>query len=263
MNLIIVLLLITSIILPPWFLWWLSQRSCFSRHLNNLGTIRESFVGVMGMLFTLNLVFVCNEIWQDREKAKAALSREGESMRNIGRIASNIPDGGGKSILSAGINYLEQVITKDFSGAQTPTPNNQPALSSLPAVIVLSDAILNPATLQKLNPAAQQLLVTQLTIVRDKRLERTLLKNITPNLVKWISLLFLELMALVSIAIIHVNNGRALVVTCLIFLTSVNPFLLALYYSQSPFSGIEPISKVALVEALDRLKSMELHYLSK
>jgi len=68
------------------------------------------------------------------------------------------------------------------------------------------------------------LLITQLTVARDNRLERVALQNITPNKVKWFSLLFLEFAALLGIASVHVVNGRALLVACFIFLGGTNPF---------------------------------------
>ena len=66
-----------------------------------------AFMGTMNVLFSLKLAFVCNEIWQNRESAKAAMSREAEALRNIGWIASNIPQQGGVPILAAANHYLE------------------------------------------------------------------------------------------------------------------------------------------------------------
>ena len=133
----------------------------------------------------------------------------------------------------------------------------------MPAVIKLSDVILNGETLDKIHVAIRPVLLAQLSAVRDKRLERITLVNIEPNIVKWLSLLFLEFMALISIAVVHITNGRALLVSCFIFLSGINPFLAALYASQSPFSGINPLNGSALAAASDRLKSMEEVYKKK
>jgi len=223
-------------------------------------------MGLMSVLFSLNLVFVCNEIWQNREAAKTAMSREAEALRNIGRIASNIPERGGVPILEAARQYLEVVSQVDFPKVTAIGPAASLSSldkSSLPAVIKLSDAVLDGGTLDKMHAAIRPLLLAQLTTVRDKRLERVTLTNIEPNAVKWLSLLFLEFMALISIAVVHITNGRALLVTCFIFLSGINPFLAALYASQSPFSGINPLNDSALAAAHDRLKSMEEVYKKK
>lgn len=223
-------------------------------------------MSVMSVLFSLNLVFLCNEIWQNRELANTAMSREAEALRNIGRIASNIPERGGVHILEAARQYLEVVSQVDFPKNSAIEPAASLATlekSSLPAVIKLSDAILDGGTLDKLHAAIRPLLLAQLSTVRDRRLERVNLTNVKPNVVKWLSVFFLEFMALISIAVVHITNGRALLVSCFIFLSAINPFLVTLYFSQSPFSGINPLDDTALEAAHDRLKSMEEVYKKK
>jgi len=257
---IIVLLLIASVILPPLAVWWLSQRSRLSPFLHSLAGVSAPFMGVMSLLFSLNLVFVCNEIWQSRERAELAMSREAEALRNIGRIASNVPERGGLPIMEAARQYLEAVIEFDFAKDSASADLVSLDKSSLPAVINLADVILDGSNLDKIRPAVRTLLITQLTVARDNRLERVALQKITPNKVKWFSLLFLEFAALLGIAVVHVVNGRALLVACFIFLGGTNPFLAALYSSRSPFSGIDPLHNKALAAALDRLKSMEEVY---
>lgn len=259
----LLLLLIVIAILLPWALWWLSQRSAIAPFIRSLEGVQAAFIGVMSMLFSLNLVFVCNEIWQAREMAKSAMSREADGLRNIGRIASNIQAHRGALILQRAREYLEIVQEVDFPADTHEGLKGGPkskSSSSLKGVIALSDAILKDDTLGRLSPVVQQLLVSQLTVVRDKRLERLALANFTPNRVKWMALIFLEFMALLSIALVHVGNGRALFAACFVFLIGVNPFLTVLYNCQSPFSGIDPLRSSTLVEALGRLRSMEKDY---
>jgi len=260
------LLLAASVILPPLALWWLSQRSRLSPLLHSLTGVVNTFISTISVLFALNLVFVCNEIWQNRELAKAAMSREAEALRNIGRISTNIPERGGVLILEAAREYLDAVRQFDFPNDKVIGPTTSLSSlndSSLPAVIKLSDAILNGETLDKIHPAIRPLLLAQLSTVRDKRLERVALVNIEPNFLKWSLLVFLEFMALITIAMIHIKSGRPLLVASFIYLSSINPILFVLYASQSPFSGIDPLNGSALAAASDRLKSMEEIYKKK
>ena len=67
-------------------------------------------------------------------------------------------------------------------------------------------------------------------------------------------------MSLISIAVVHIANRRALLVVCLIYLGSVNPFLLTLYASQWPFSGIAPLGDAALAAALEGIIRIEDNY---
>ncbi len=60
---IIVILLIAFTLLPPMAIWWLSQRSRLSCFLRSLDGVQSQFMGLMGVLFGLNLIFICNEIW--------------------------------------------------------------------------------------------------------------------------------------------------------------------------------------------------------
>jgi hypothetical protein len=263
--LIIALLLIAFSILPPVVIWWLSQRSRLSSFLRSFHGVQSQFMGLMAVLFSLNLVFVCNEIWQSRDAATFAMSREAEALRNIGRIASNIPERGGIPIFDAARQYLGTTIEFDFPNTSVAANASLAASpkSSLPAIIKLSDAVLDTRTLETLDPAIRTLLIAQLTIIRDKRLDRIAFLERKPNKVKWLSLIFLEVMSLLSIAIVHIANGRALLVACFIYLSGVNPFLVILYSSQWPFSGLDPLNDTVLAAALDRLTGMEAEYKKK
>ncbi len=256
---IILLLIATSVLVPAGFLW-LTQHSRFAPFLHSLHGVQATFIGVMSVMFSLNLVFVCNEIWQAREAAKSAMSRESESLRNIGRVASNIRGNGGADILRAERLYLEAALAVDFPVGSRTIATEIKDSASLSTTINLSDAILNDTTLDKLNPAVQQMLVAQLTVVRDRRLDRMSLRDFSPNIVKWLSLVFLEIMTLLTIVMVHVTNGRAMFVACCIFLSGVNPFLTVLYFCQSPFDGIYPLKTTRLEAALDRITAMEADY---
>jgi hypothetical protein len=252
---VLIPLLAASVVLPPLALWWLIRRSPLSPFLVSFAGVGTSFMGVMSVLFSLTLAFVCNDIWQSREVAKLAMSQEADALRNIARVAYDIPGRGGMPIIEADRQYLEAVDEIDFPKTQAIAGNS--AGSSLPAVIKLSDAILDAKTLEKMSPSVQTFVLEQLSVVRDRRLERIDLKNIAPNPVKWFSLLFLEFMALLTIAVVHVANGRALFMACFLYLAAINPLLVLLYDSRSPFTGINPLPNVSFAAALDRLKSLE------
>ncbi|WNV04163.1 hypothetical protein RP726_17380 [Candidatus Methylospira mobilis] len=264
--LIIVLLLAVSVILPPLMLWWLSQRSKLTPFFYSLAGVAPPFIGLPGMLFSLNLAFVCNETWQYRETAKSAMSHEADALRNIGRIASNIPERGGIPILDAVRQYLDAACSFDFPEEAAVFSNGSIAQQnnlSLAANANLADIILNSNNLDKLQPSIQQALITQLSVVRNKRLERLSLLNIEKSKIKWISLIYLELITLLSIFIVHVTNGRALLIASFLFLGGVNPFIFAIYSSQSPFSGLNPVNHKILIETLDRVKGVEEIYKNK
>jgi hypothetical protein len=259
--LLIAISVLVASILPPIAIWWLSQRSRLAPFLRSLEGVQSQFMGLMGVLFGLNLIFVCNEIWQSRDAAVLAMSREAEALRNIGRIAANIPDHAGVTVFAAARQYIQVTIEHDFQRPTSlllSTPRSDEA--SLPALITLSDVILRSKASESLDPVLNAMLVAQLTTVRDKRLDRVALLTLHPNRIKWTLLIFLEVMSLLSIALVHVTNGRALLAACLLYLLTVNPFLLTLYSSQWPFSGIYPLPPRALTAALERLSSMEAAY---
>ena len=254
---IIVLIVVAASIFPALFLYWIATRPRVAARLSTLGSILV--LEVVGILFSLNLAFLCNEIWQNREAAGAAIARESEALRNLGRIAANIPDRGGMPVLAAARQYADAAIRIDFPNAPA-AQAAQPAKhenSSLPALIVLSDTLLDGKTLEKMHSAIQPLALAQLATIRDKRLERVALSDFEADRVKWLSLLFLQMMTLVALFLAHAQNARAILVATLIFLLSVNPFVAVLYMSQSPFAGLNPLTSSRLEEARDRLIALE------
>lgn len=263
---LVILLLVLTSTLVPLALWWLSERSRWSPFFQSFAGVHATFVGVMSVLFSLNLVFICNEIWQNREAAKTAMLREAEALRNIGRIAYDIPNGGGMRILEVTREYLEVVCQFDFpkeNSALKQTASPSTNYSTMPAMVKLSDVILDGHTLDKMHSALRPVLLSQLFAVRDKRLEIDALRNIEPNMVKWLSLIFLGVMAFATVFVIHISKGRALLVACFIFLAGVNPFLAVLYDSQSPFAGIYPLDDGPLEAAFELLKNLEATYRKK
>lgn len=261
LNLCIIAAMCATTLGLPVFAWWFTQRSCCAGFCQKLQGVQPTFMGVVSVMFSLNLVFVCNEIWQAREAAKSAMSRESEALRNIGRIVSGLPDGEGAPLLAYTKNYIDASLACDFP--YLPANQKSPCAqgSSTPATIHISEAILEPSFLAKFSLPVQHLLVELLTQIRDKRLERQALLNYTPNWIKWFLLLYLELMTLTTIAVVHVTHGRALFTACFIFLIGVNPFITVLYYSQSPFTGIYPLPPTRLQAALVRITEMEADYL--
>lgn len=261
--LLLVVFLVGSITLPPMALWWLTQRSRWAPFFRSLAGVGLPFVGLMGVLFSLNLVFVCNEIWQTREAAKSAMSREGEAIRNLSRIAAGMPSNSGADILKAAREYLEATNELDFNATALAATSGQLAASeksSLAAVIKFTEAVLNEETLERLHPSIRPIMLAKLTTVRDKRLERLSYLSIEPSRVKWLALLYLEFMTLIGIALVHITAGRALFVASFVYLAGVNPFLLALYASKSPFSGLDPLTNVTLLTAQARISDMEALY---
>lgn len=244
-------------ILPPLLLYYLATRPRVVPRLASFGKINA--LEVVGILFSLNLAFLCNEIWQNREVASSAMARESEALRNLGRIAANIPDRGGMPILVAARQYLEVAIRVDFPAAAAAerAPSTKPQTSSLPALIALSDTLLDGAMLEKMHPAVRTLALTQLATIRDKRLERVTLSDFEADRVKWLALAFLQFMTLVALFFMHAQNARAILVATLIFLLSVNPFVAVLYMSQSPFAGLNPLTSTRLEEARERLVALE------
>ncbi len=257
--LLIVVIVAAASILPPLFLYWVAARPRLVPYFVSFGNIEASLFGVVGVLFSLNLAFICNEIWQNRELATAAMSREGEALRNLARIAANIPNRGGLPILTAARQYLEVVVHVDFPLASAPqeTRSDAPEASSLPALIALSDTLLDGNTLEKIHPAVRSLALGQLAAVRDKRLERVALTNFEANRVKWLALIFLQAMVVVAIFFVHARNPLSVLVATMVFLVSVNPFVTILYMSQSPFVGLNPLTSVRLDAALERLIVLE------
>jgi len=221
--------------------------------------IQPPIIGAIGVLFSLNLAFICNEIWQNREIANTAMAREGDAIRNLARIAANVPDNGGLTVIKAARQYLEVSRQTDFPLATNSAAASGPdgAASSLPALIALSDTVFAGETLERIHPALRPLALAQVATVRDKRLERLALANFEANRVKWLALIFLQFMTVVAIFWVHVKNPRAMFAAIAVFLAAVNPFVTVLYMSQSPFAGLNPLTSARLDAALERLVEIE------
>ena len=126
-RLTIALLLTASIVIPPMFLWWVTQRSRLAPFFRGTTGIATTFMATMSVLFVLNLVFICSDVWKTRESAKLALSRETDALGNIASIAANVPQRGGVPLIEAAREYTEAAIAFDFPRDGLPAEGAAPS----------------------------------------------------------------------------------------------------------------------------------------
>jgi hypothetical protein len=201
----------------------------------------------MGIFFALFVAFTAAQVWNDNDRAAAAVNREASALRTVVILAANFP-GEPQARLRALIHrHIEEVVTREW-----PMMAKQIATLSI-TPRALAEALQLALALTPAGPGqetAQREIVAELEAALDARRQRILTSRSQVNLVKW-SCLFVEAAcALLAIAMVHSDNRIAATVTMGLFATGVAASVLLIAAHDRPFVGELAIGPGPLLEVM-------------
>ncbi|WP_419952800.1 DUF4239 domain-containing protein [Methylobacterium sp.] len=216
--------------------------------LNNVGGIVASFFSSIGILLALLTGFVANDAWERQGKASRIVQTERANLIAAYDLSeatvSDMSD-----IQKALLAYANAVIADEFPKMGTGTAYSSQAGAALSALMKM---VADPVHTTASGAVAHTALMTTIMNLREARGERLALSASKNDDSKWLTLLFLCTLTLISIGIVHVDKPRAQVITLAIFSTAMVGTLCVIALHERPFDGPFAIGP----EAFERAKSM-------
>lgn len=215
-------------------LLWLATRAAATRPLVlRLGTgLVPTYFTAISVLLALMTGFVANDAWErQRQAAKVVQSERASAMAILDLSLATVSDMA--PIRRALGLYLEAVVGDEWArmGEGASSPKAGQALGRL------LQAVADPAIGTEAGAAAQAALLDAAMALRAARGERLALSDAQGDETKWLTLLVLAGLTLVSIALVHLDRPGAQATALTLFSVAVVTTLGLIALHERPFDG--------------------------
>ncbi|WP_374573435.1 hypothetical protein [Phenylobacterium sp.] len=227
--------------------YWLLAGSPWSEWARSLAGVSSPFTNVVGVLFGLTLAFLANDTWTAHDRATNAVLREADAIRGL-LIVSRTLDGPERNALHAAI--------ADYARASVAEWPLLARRSISPAAIDGGDRLLSLAASRAVGASVggtvQQLMLRQVTAIRESRDLRIGLSQTHVDPLKWLSMAFLGFLTLLSVAVVHVGDPKAALVAMVLFGSAAAPTAAIVLIHGNPFQRPSVVASAPILAALSR-----------
>jgi hypothetical protein len=209
--------------------------------------VSPGMLSPLGIIFGLFVVFTAAQVWNDTDRANAAVNREASALKSALVLAASFPGEPEARLGSLVRRYIEETATQEW-----PMMVRQAAtLSISPAS--LTEALQQTLALSPGNPGqqiAQREIVTSLENALEARRQRILVSRSQVNLTKWTCLVLQAACALFAIAIVHSENRLASTISLGAFATGIAASILLILAHDRPFVGQVSVGPQPLLQVM-------------
>jgi hypothetical protein len=227
-------------------LLWLTQSSPYAEFIKSFRGIAQNFLTVINVIFALNLAFLANDTWKARDQALGAVYRESGGLMNILDFAENLPDTTKLKVTEAVQSYARLTVTAEWPRLARRESSGEVSHQLDTLMGLLSGGDVSRAVDSSV--AAQ--LLQQAVEVRSMRDLRIALSQTHVNPLKWLGMVFLGFLTMISITMVHADQRRAQLLAVLLFATAAAPTAAIILIHGNPFQDPLAVSPAPLVDIL-------------
>jgi hypothetical protein len=193
-----------------------------------------SMLSPMGTLFALFVVFTAAQVWNDNDRATAAVAQEASALRAVTILAIAFP-GESRGRLDSLIHaHVEEAVTKEWPMMAHETATLEIAPRNLVEALQLALALTPTSPGQAI---AQRETTVALESALDARRQRILISYSSVSLLKWACLVIQAICVLIAIALSHGDKRAAALVAMGLFATGAAACFLLIGAYDRPFVG--------------------------
>jgi len=188
----------------------------------------------LGVLFALLVGFIAVEVWNNFDKAKAAVATEASALRAVVLLAGTFPEEQKARIYALIDRHIEVAVNQEWPEMA----HQQATLSPLPTALI--EALHEALALKHADDSqqtAQPEMVRALHTALDARRQRIVISESSVGAVKWAGILLQGLCTLVAIAMVHSDNRLTCAITLTLFATGIALSVLLIAAYSRPFTG--------------------------
>jgi hypothetical protein len=210
-------------------------------------SISPGMLPVLGILFGLFVAFTAAQVWNDSDRASAAVSREASSLRAAILLAGGLPPEQEARLRSLVREYVEQTVAVEWPMMARQAASLRAAPPALAEALQLVVSISAQGTGQQ---TAQREIITALESALDARRQRIIVSQSEVNSVKWWCLYLQAICELLVIALVHCDNRLGSAIAMALFATGVATSVLLIAAHDRPFTGQISISPEPLLQIM-------------
>jgi hypothetical protein len=208
----------------------------------------------LGIIFGLFVAFTAAQVWNDNERANAAVNREASALRAVVVLAASFPEEPERHMRALIRRYIEEAATQEWPMMAKHTATLKVTPPSLAEALQLTLALTPSNQGQK---TAQREIVTALENAFDARRQRIIVSQSQVNSVKWSCLFVQAVCALLAIAMVHSDNRLASTITMGIFATGVAASVLLIASHDRPFTGEISVGPDPLLQVMPEAEATQ------
>ena len=188
----------------------------------------------LGIIFGLFVAFVAAQVWNDADRAKAAVNMEANALSTVIFLSASFPGQPEARLRALTRQHIEETVTDEWpmmarrNASLTITP--VPLAEELQFILALKPQSEGQVT-------AQREIVDALKSAMEARRQRIVVSRARVNWVKWTALILQAICTLIAIAMVHIENRGAGIVAMGIFATGVAVSILLIASHDRLFSG--------------------------
>jgi len=206
-----------------------------------------SMLSPMGTLFAFFVVFTAAQVWDDNDRASAAVAQEASALRAVLILATAFP-GDSRGRLEALIHtHIEEAATKEWPMMARETATLEIAPRNLVEALQLTLALTPSSQGQGI---AQREMTVGLESALDARRQRILISHSSVSLLKWACLVIQAVCVLIAIALSHGDKRAAALVAMGLFATGAAACFLLIGAYDRPFVGQFSIAPSPLLQVM-------------
>ena len=201
----------------------------------------------LGIIFGLFVGFTAAQVWNDNDRASAAVDREASALRSVVTLAAAFPGKSETRLRALVGSYIAEAIAQEWPLMTDREITLQIAPHPLAEAMHLTLALEPGGQGQQI---AQREITTALESVLDARRQRIRISQSQVNWVKWSCLYLQAACALLAIALVHSDNRLAAAITMGLFATGVAASVLLIAAYDRPFVGEISVGPAPLLQVM-------------
>jgi hypothetical protein len=217
------------------------------KHAHSFKAVSAGMLPPLGILFGLFVAFTAAQVWNDDDKASAAVDREASALGSVLVFATSFSAETQTRLRTLVRRHIEEAATQEWplmaSRSETLKLTPGPLTEALQVTLGLA-----PNTQGQLT--AQREIVIALGNALDARRQRIIVSQSQVNFVKWSSLYLQAICAFVAIVMVHVDNRLTAKVALGIFAAGVAVSTLLILAHDRPFTGKISVSPRPLLQVM-------------
>ena len=214
-----------------WFLLWVTLSSPWAERIRAWRGVSPPFLGVVGVLFALTLAFLANDTWNAHDRALNAVYQEADGLRSISALAEHLPPAVKAKVVDAVHGYARVTVEEEWPMLAR-RQSSREASGQLDRLLAM---LAGPEVSATTPSGVHALMLAQAAQVRTARGQRIALSQTHVNPLKWLGMAFLGFLTMISIAMVHVDQGRAEILAMVIFAAAAAPTAAIVLVQGNPF----------------------------
>jgi Protein of unknown function (DUF4239) len=209
--------------------------------------VSPGMLSPLGILFALFIAFTASQVWNDNDRASAAVNREASALRAVLVLAAAFPGEQEAALRTLVHRHIDEAASREWpmmaTQTATLTATSQPLIEALHAVLAIVPGNQGQQT-------AQAEIVTALEAALAARRERILISHYQVGPLKWLCLFAQALGLLLVIALVHCDNRLTVAISVGVMATGIATSVLLIVAYDRPFVGQLAVGPGPLLQVL-------------